>query len=142
MFYPRQSFLQKNGRFYLDQNRFKKLVKAERRDKRNAPPDRRSPFPRRHRQSSHPQFSLSLRAIIGAISSHHRVTLPQDAESTHDRAFAIRRRRRRVGDVPQSCLPVLEARELQGDWPRAGNAVPRYRKEVPLRLLGVRLKAH
>jgi hypothetical protein len=47
-----------------------------------------------------------------------------------------------MGDVPQSCLPALDDRELQGNRPRAGNALSRYRKDAPLRLRRLRLKAH
>jgi hypothetical protein len=47
-----------------------------------------------------------------------------------------------MGDVPQSDLPAIDARELQGDRPRAGNVLPRYRKDAPLCLRRLRLQAH
>ena len=86
--------------------------------------------------------AATLRATIGAISSHHLVTIRHYAESTHDCASTIRRRRRRMGDVPQSCLPALDAHELQGHRPCARNALSKHRKGETLRLRRLRLKAH
>lgn len=46
-----------------------------------------------------------------------------------------------VGDVPQSTVSAVDARELQGYQPRAGNALSKHREGETLRLRRLRLQA-
>ncbi len=47
-----------------------------------------------------------------------------------------------MGELLQSDLPALDARELQGYRPCAGNALPKHREGETLRLRRLRLKAY
>ena len=47
-----------------------------------------------------------------------------------------------MGDVLQSDLPAVDAHQLRGDRPRAGNAVSKHRANGALCLLGLRVAPH
>jgi hypothetical protein len=46
-----------------------------------------------------------------------------------------------MGDVLQSSLPAVDARELRSNRPCAQYAISRHREGPPIRLLGVRVAA-
>jgi len=67
---------------------------------------------------------------------------PQCNPAAHHRRSATPWRRHRMGDVPQSRLPALDALELQCYRPCARNALPKHRDGETLRLRRLRLKAY